>query len=327
MIFIFSFIILIINIKSRIYENIFELKDSIISNVTKINFSVIIKGTNDFEYKFETKNIIFKLYKNDLYANNTIILHKPIITILFNFSIYEKNKNIFDIEDFDIKSDIINNTIISANINFDSITYYQSYKDFSFDMKYKIKDLKNNIKIQFDNLEQAEFFKYLIFNEENILYNNKTLYEYLKEIILDNLLQKMYNNLLFYPECDALYYFKKLYEYFYLQDFGTYIDCLFSFYYSGKVESFYYDKLTRNNGSINFTNVKSNISYAESTYNDEKNDDNTYYNWGIFELKYFQINEDLEPEYGPLEDEYGQLCFLNLFKDIFNKSQSAISHI
>ena len=327
MIFLVSFIILIINIKTRIYENIFELKDSIISNVTKINISIIIKGTNNFEYKFETKNIYFKLFINDLYGNNTIVLHKPKITILFNFYIYEKNKNIFDIEDFDIKSDIINNTIISANINFESITYYQSYKDFSFDMKYEIKDLKDNITIQFNNLDQVEFFKYLIYNEENILYNNKTLYEYSKEIIFDNLLQKMYNNLLYYPECDALYYFNKLYDYFYLQDFGTYIDCLFSYYFSGKVESFYYDKLIRNNGSIKFSNVKSNISFADSTYYDEKYDDVIYYNWGIFELKYFLINENLQPEYGPLEDEFGQHCYLKLFKDIFNKSKSTISHI
>ena len=99
MLYIFSFIILIINIKSRIYEDIFQVKNSIISNITKISFSIIINGTNDFEYKFESKNIYFKSFINDLYDNYTTVFHKPKIEILFNFSVYEKNKNIFDIED------------------------------------------------------------------------------------------------------------------------------------------------------------------------------------------------------------------------------------
>ena len=327
MLYIFSFIILIINIKSRIYEDIFQVKNSIISNITKISFSIIINGTNDFEYKFESKNIYFKSFINDLYDNYTTVFHKPKIEILFNFSVYEKNKNIFDIEDFDIQSDIINNTIVSAIINFDKIKYYQSYKDFSFDLKYDIKDLKNNIIIQFGNLEQVEYFKYLLYNEENIIYNNKTLYEYSKEIILDNLLQKMNNNLLYYPECDALYYFKKLYDYFYLKDFASYIDCHYSFYFSGKVESFNYDKLIRNNGSIIFTNVECNISFIESIYYDEKYENELFDGWGIFELKYFLINENLKPEYRELKNEFEQICLLNLFKDIFNKSQLAISHI
>jgi hypothetical protein len=315
-----SLIILLLNIKSRVYENIYEVQNNIISNILKISFSMVINGTNNYIYQFKSKNIFFNYKKNDTYYNNTIYLYNPSTTILFDLSIYERNANIFNL-DFNISDKIIINNEIIVKINFDLIKYFESYKDFSFDMLYKLKKIENAFEIYFGGLREIEMFNYLIYNEKSILYDNKTFYEYFKTNVLNNIINEMNKNLIFYPECDALYYFNKLYEYLYKKEFQIYVSCLRNYYYRGSIDNFIYESLTRENGTIKFIKVKYDVSYMESYFTYEE-DITGSRGKGILELDYYGIDNDFKPFHPMIPETFqdNKRCLLDALIQIINKS-------
>ena len=50
---------------------------------------------------------------------------------------------------------------------------------------------------------------YLLFEERNDLYNNKTLNDLIKLNILSNFQEQVKKYLVYFPECDSLQYFNK----------------------------------------------------------------------------------------------------------------------
>jgi len=321
MLFLFSFIIIILNIKSkRIYENIFDIQNGIISNISKISFSKIIYGTNDYNYKFESKNIIFKYDKNYTYNHNkTFLLHNPKMTIVFNLSIYENNTNLFDMD----SKDIIVSDIVIVNINFESITYFQEYEDFSFNLSYNLNDIKNNIIIYYNKIKEIDLFKYLIYNDINELYNNKTLYEYSKVIILNNILNEMKKNLFYYPECDSLYNFKLLYDYFLNKGFDMYVICEISNYYSGTIAKFNYKEITKENTTIILKNIDIKIIYTESfDYIDVE-----YEYTKTFVLNWIKLEKNLEIKFPYLSIMDNRNCLLEILKTIIKKASEALNNV
>lgn len=319
----FSFIIIIFIVNSRINEDIYTIQNSIISNITKINYSITINGTNHYIYTFKTKNIFFTYDKNDIYeSNNTIFLFNPKITILFFLSINETNDNIFDI-DYYSKHDIITDKLITAKINFESIKYFQANKDFSFEMLYQLKELENTI--HFSKLKEVTLFNYLIYNEKSALYDNKTFYDYSKSIILNTTLERMKKNIIYYPECDSLHYFNLLYEYFLNQDFDIYASTEDGYIFSGTVEYFIYEEIKRSNGAINLTNVEIGLYYMETRDKYYDDDKGTFDGFEIFKMNFFMIDQELKPvfPYFDIIKDFDVYCYFDAFNQIINKTRKA----
>jgi len=317
MLFLFSFIIIILNIKSkRIYENIFDIQNGIISNISKISFSKIIYGTNNYNYKFEIKNIIFKYDKNYTYIHNkTFLLHNPKMTIILNLSIYENNTNLFDMD----SKDIIISDIVIVNINFESITYFQEYEDFSFNFSYNLNDIKNDIIIYYNKIKEIDLFQYLIYKETNILYNNKTIYEYSKEFILNNILNEMRKNLIYYPESDSLHNFRMIYEYFLNKEFGIFVHCEHSFYYRGKITFFSYEEIIKVNTTVILKNLDIILMYKESSDYD-KYDKDEFEKPKLLELDKIQLEPNFEIIYPNLNEYEYSYCLLEELKYIVKKT-------
>ena len=323
MLFIFSIIIIFLSINSKtIHEDIYDIQNGIISNLSKISFSEIIKGTNNYVYKIESEKIYFKyfaVYLNNY--NNTIKFNKPKMLVFLKLSIYEGNTtDIFEIKPNYIKEEIITDKAL-VNINFESITYFQQYKDFSFNMSSIVKDIQNNITLYYHKLKNINLFNYLVYNETSKLYNNKTLYEYSKEIILKSVLKQMNNNLIYYPECDELYIFKSIYNYFLNNDFGCYIPCERYYYNTGTVLNFVYEEITRQNNSITLKNIKICLLYTESIYES----DIEYLTQKNFELNEITIKDNYEFIYPPLTEYDQNYCLLKTFEEIINKSKKALN--
>ena len=316
--------ILILTIKSRVYENIYTIQKNIISNISEISFSFAINGTNNYMYKFETKKIFFKNEKDKKdTTNNTIYLYNSSIIILFTLSISEINTNVF----IRTNDKIIFKKEILGKINFDFIEYFQASKDFSFEMSYKLKNITDNVFIDFNYLKKIEMFNYLIYEEKNIKYDNNTFYEYLKSIILNNTINKMNKNLVYYPESDALYFFNNLYNYIEHQTFYVFVPCGdFIYFHKATINKFMYDDLIKNNGNITFLNAKYNISYIYFYDDYERNfDDNE--GKEILELDYFGIDQDFKPFYSKITSPYSiQECLLEAFIYIFNKANNSTNN-
>ena len=63
MIIIYTFIFLLLSIKSRIYNSIDEIYYNLSKTIHKIPLQFVINGTNDFSYNFQSQYIVI-LYKN-----------------------------------------------------------------------------------------------------------------------------------------------------------------------------------------------------------------------------------------------------------------------
>ena len=321
MLFIFSIIIIFLSIKSkRIYETIYDIQKGIISNISTISFSDIIKGTKNYVYKIESKNVYFKHFAINLNNyKNTIEFSKPQILVSLQLSIYEDNTtDIFDLKSNYKKDEIIIDKAM-ANINFESINYFQQYEDFSFNMSSKIKDINNDISINFHKLRDIFLFNNLFYNETSKLYNNKTLYEYSKEIILKNLLKEMNNNLIYYPECDALVIFKELYDYFLNKEFTFFVPCDGFYYNKGQVYKFAYEKIIKQNTSIILKNIRIVLYYMESDYESSEIE---YEYVRAFELDEITINENYKISFPYLTEYDSDHCLLKIFEEIIMKSKN-----
>ena len=324
MLFLYSIILLIFNIKCRLDEDMYTIRKEIISRISKISFSIEINGTNDYIYTFKTKNIFLK--SNNITTNDTTIyLDNPIITILLNLSIYDNNNNnnFLDIENCSFKERILHK-LITVNIKFKSILYKKN-KDFSFDISTEMVDKHNDINMYIDNLKDIKIFKYLIFDEKNERYNNKTFFEYSKQSILDTILIELEKNLAYYPECDSLHYIKSLINYFLYNPIKHYIpftkwpqDIIIYFI---KVNNFEYKEIIRNNKIIILKNIKVNL-YIEFENNNINIDDNED---GTFMLDYITIDQNYTINYSKISSDKEHL--LEAFKKVVNLSEEQFNKI
>ena len=64
--------------------------------------------------------------------------------------------------------------------------------------------------LYFDRINELDIFNYLINEDKNDYYENKTLYDLMKTNIVDNFMKEINKLLLIYPECDLLYDIKSL---------------------------------------------------------------------------------------------------------------------
>jgi hypothetical protein len=288
-----------------------KVQKNILSNLTNTYFSLEINGTNDYTYKFSTIKVFFK-YQNKTFNDSVIYLEKPMFTIIFNLSIYERETNdIFYMNSFSSDISIINK-MVTVNIKLESITYNKN-EDFSFYIKKVIDDKNNNITVFFNNLDETNFFKYLFYEEKNIdFYGNKTLIEKIKDNIFDNLFYQFEKQLFSYPECDSLYYFKSMIDYILSSSFNEYIPLENMFIYDEKVNDFHYEEIIRNNTDMIFKNVFVNIFIKTTLYYGEEGIDDDVYD--KFMLDYIIIHRNFTIHYSPVKIDKEHL--LDAFKSV-----------
>ena len=106
-------------------------------------------------------------------------------------TIYEYCNDLFDLNY--LKSALINEKTIIVDINFKDIKYFQKKSDFSFDVLFNIENLKNNITIHFDNLNELDMFKehlMLIYEEPSkFIENFKKINNYYNGMRTNNFVQ------------------------------------------------------------------------------------------------------------------------------------------
>jgi hypothetical protein len=287
------------------------IQKNILSNLTNTSFSLEINGTNDYTYKFSTIKVFFK-YQNKTFNDSVIYLEKPMFTIIFNLSIYERETNdIFYMNSFSSDISIINK-MVTVNIKLESITYNKN-EDFSFYIKKVIDDKNNNITVFFNNLDETNFFKYLLYEEKNIdLYGNKTLIEKIKDNIFDNLFYQFEKQLFSYPECDSLYYFNSMIDYILISPFNEHIPLENMEIYDEKVNDFHYEEIIRNNTDMIFKNVFVNIFIKTTLYYGEEGIDDDVYD--KFMLDYIIIHRNFTIHYSPVKIDKEHL--LDAFKSV-----------
>ena len=270
---IFSFIILISTIISRIYDSIYKIERKIFYNMHKIPINFSINGTNGYSYYFKSDDILFNfdnIFLNDI--QKVIRMFDQNIKILFNLSIYEYNNEFFDFS----SNDIIYSEIINVDINFKLLTFYKEYDDFSFGFKYDIDDLDKNILIHFENIDKLNIFKFLLFEEKNDIYNQSTLLNFIKKNLLLNFDKEIKKSLAYYPENDSLFYFKSIIDYFKKEEFSLYLDIDLTLTINFcKITSFKYDQIIKNNRTIFLKNINTTM-YLEADYHNIDGQGNDY---------------------------------------------------
>ena len=325
MVYIFHFILLFLTIKSRNYEPIKDVKETIISNIKNMKLSLNINGPNDYIYNFESFFIAFNYETSlDYQYMRRIYIYEATMTIFFNLSIFEKNNNVLDL--YPLKEvSFLCDKILTVNIIFDKIIY-SGDRYYGFDAEYYYSTSSDYFKINYDNIKESNWFNYLLFNEINILYDNKTFFDYSKKIIFDYVLDRMNKNLINYPQCDQLFYFNALVEYFLNREFRMtpYFDDYY--FYKEKVTKFEYNDIIRVNQSIILKgiNVEFKLAYDNFDEKFEDEDDNE-----CLELTYIKIDQNFNITYGNINLYRGieQTYYFSIFKEIINASKDNVNII
>ena len=231
-------------------------------------------------------------------------------------SINEYCNDIFDLNYQ--KDSFLTDKIVIIDIKLINIKCFQKSSNFSFDVLFNIENLKNSISIYFDNLDELDIFKYLIYEEESNLYNNKTFLEYLKLLALNNLIDEQKKRLAYYPECESLYYFNSLINYI-LKERRFYInyeckdmasDSLFNY---AVVNNFSYNEIVKNDTHVI---LKSILCIMENEYDDED-----YNSIEKLKIDYITIDNNYTINYG--ETTNNDICLLNAFKIVINKTRTS----
>ena len=273
-----------------------------------------IFGKNDYSYKLESQNIIYAFTKYFISDTKKVIdLRNQKMELIFNLSVYESNEKIFDY----FPNDIIYSEFIRVGIKFQQLKFFQAKEDFSFDIMYRVDNIDNDIVIYFDNMEEVNPFKYLLFEDKNELYENKTLYHLMKSEILENLIEGMRKILIIYPECDALYHFNDLRQYFTNNKFEIryYINPYYC--YRGKINYFNYEEINKIGDILQIKNIKTQIQLI--CYNDYGiglDDYSDEINICIITFEYLNIYKNLTIEFGKLTK--GYLDDFNILKQMIN---------
>ena len=293
-----SFLILILSFQSRNYESIYTIRNNLFPKFHDMSLKLEISGKNDYTYKFESQNILYAFkvhFIND--TEKIIILKDQKIELVFKLSIYESGDRIFDY----FPKDIVYSELVKVGINFQILSFYKAKQDFSFDIKYKIDNIDNDMVIYFDNIKDAFPFKYLIFEDKDESYENKTLYNLMKSKILENLIENMRKGLIIYPEYDTLYHFNSLRQYFTNNQFEVdYTISVYS-YYRANINYFNYEEITKIGDILQLKKINTKITliyYDEYGYGYDDYDDR--FETHVLFFEYLNINPNLVKEYGKL---------------------------
>ena len=311
---IYIFFILVISSKCRLYDDIYMIQETVLSKIKKSNLSITINGTNEFIYKL-TKKYIYITYRDNKLDRDKYIaqIFNPKFTILFNLSIYEYSNNIFDIKN--LNNAILTDKIVTVNLNLNLIKLFKTSEDFSFDASYEMENTINNITIHFDNLNELDLFKYLFYEEKSPLYNNRTLNDHIKYIVLDTLINNTKKILIEYPDIDSFYYFKRLIDYgmtntFSIDYYCTNIDKLII---RAQLTSYNFNQIIKNDTHLIFIGAQfgMKLSYIGNMYID-------YYDEGESDVKLIIDNITISRRqnytiiYGKEDDKCNLVIFTNI---------------
>ena len=314
---VYIFLINFFSVPNRIYDSINIIKDELCNRIHNLNIKFDIQGTNDYLYKFESQSIIFN-FDNGTYSDidKNIKLSNKKIEIIFNLSIHELNDGIFN----HFNKNIIYTELIKVGIIFDLLRFYQSKPDFTFDVFYKIEDFNKNMVIYFDRINELEIFNYLINEDKNDYYENKTLYNLMKTNIVDNFMKEINKLLLIYPECDLLYDIKSYFDYLVRNLFK--IDRVVSefVYYKETINYIHNQTTIRKDDSIILQNV--NIGFDLIYYNayaGEDDDMDDKKEKQVITLEYLSFDSNKNISFGRLIK--GEYFVFEIFKLILKESK------
>jgi hypothetical protein len=315
MITICTLLIIFLSIQSRNYETIYQIRTKLFPKFHDISIKFEIQGKNDYSYKFESQNILYtftQYYVSDFEKN--IIMRNQKMELIFNFSIYEVNDKIFNY----FSNDIVHTELIKVGILFQQLRFYQAKSDFSFDIKYKIQNIDDDMVIIFDNMNEANPFKYLLFEDKDELYENKTLYDLMKIKIVDHLIEGMSKILLTYPECDQLYHFNSLVQYFTNNQFEIDFNIGLYTYYRANINYMEHGEIKKIGDILQLENIITRITLLY--YNDYGigvEDYNDSLEIRVISFEYINIHKNLTIEFGELTK--GEIYVFDILKQIINK--------
>ena len=158
MLIFYVFLLLLLSIKSRIYDTMNEIYFNLSKSIHKIPLQFVINGTNGFSYNFTSKDIFY--YFKQININDVkkeINISNQNIKIIFYLKIYDYSDRIFDFSEKELKYQ----EIVSVDILFKKLMFYELYDDFSFDFKYEINNYKEDVKINYENIDKLSTFNYL----------------------------------------------------------------------------------------------------------------------------------------------------------------------
>ena len=313
---VYIFPIIFFSIQSRLYDSIDVIKDELNKRIHNLNIKFDIQGTNDYLYKFESRSLIFN-FNNGSYSDidKNIKLSNKKIEIIFNLSIYESNDKIFN----HFNKKIIYTELIKIGILFDVLRFYQCKPDFTFDVFYKIDDFNEDVIIYFDRINELEIFNYLIYEETNDYYANKTLYNLMKTNIVNNFIMEIKKILVTYPECDLLYKIKSYFDYIVGNLFKFDICVSDLTYYKGTINYIYNQTTIKKDDCIILQNVNIQLelkyynTYAEEDDMDDKKDKQ------LISLEYLSFDSNKTISFGRLTK--GEYFVFDIFKIILKDSK------
>ena len=157
MLIFYVFLLLLLSIKSRIYDTMNEIYFNLSKSIHKIPLQFVINGTNGFSYNFTSKDIFY--YFKQININDVkkeINISNQNIKIIFYLNIYDYSDRIFDFSEKELKYQ----EIVSVDILFKKFIFYELYDDFSFDFKYEINNYKEDVKINYENIDKLSTFNY-----------------------------------------------------------------------------------------------------------------------------------------------------------------------
>lgn len=312
MIISWTFLILLLSIKSRNYESIYTIRTKLFPKFHDMHILFEIFDKNDHLYKFESQDILYNFksyFVSDIQKD--IMLRNQKMEIIFNISVYEHENKIIDKKN----CDIIYTELIRFGITFHQLRFFQFKSDFSFDIKYRIENFDKDIIIFFENMNELNIFKYFLFNEKDELYNNKTLYDFMKKKILDNIIEGFRKVLLTYPECNSFYHFKALLQYFTNHEFEIYYISSLYTYYKASVDFFNYEDIIKIDDVLFLQNITTKIIliyYDDYGIGYEEYDDK--YDIQIISFKNISICNNLTIGYGELTK--GEMFVYKIFQQI-----------
>jgi hypothetical protein len=313
---VYIFLIIFFSIQSRLYDSIDVIKDELNKRIHNLNIKFDIQGTNDYLYKFESRSLIFN-FNNGSYSDidKNIKLSNKKIEILFNLSIYESNDRIFN----HFNKKIIYTELIKIGILFDLLRFYQCKPDFTFDVFYKIDDFNEDVIIYFDRINELEIFNYLIYEETDDYYANKTLYNLMKTNIVNNFIMEIKKILVTYPECDLLYNIKSYFDYI-IGNLFKFDKCVSDLtYYKGTILNIYNQTTIKKDDCIILQNVNIQLelkyynTYAEEDDMDDKKDKQ------LISLEYLSFDSNKTISFGRLTK--GEYFVFDIFKIILKDSK------
>ena len=319
MIIIFTILIIIFSIKSRVYDDIETIKSVLFNKFNDISIKFEISSQKDYFFLFDSKNIIYDLSKfKTSYLENSITLTNQSIELIFNLSIYEKLDKMFNY----YSNNILHSELIKVDIFFQHLKFYKAKQDFSFDLDYKINN--GDIEIFFENMKNVNAFNYLLNEDKDKLYENKTFYDFMKIKIIENFIKGMRKILIIYPECDSLNFFNEIINNCKgdLLSISFYIDG--KSYYRAIIDYFEYEDINKINDVIIYEKVNTKITLIY--YTDEGDLDEEYpdeYEYKILKFENVTIDMNLKIKFGRLID--GDSYASYIFEHILATNYSLIN--